>query len=178
MLFLLRSVLMLRLRNYSSAAISNLQARTIHIMKKNDEYLIFPGFSERFSQLNIAATYEEMGKPVQDLASVVCLPVSHHVLPTMHILNVLSQAIGEKVKFPHTPKYLAAVRQKVPGNGGYNKTINFVSLLSGYVMDSKAKSVPSYKVVTHTQILIDSSLCILSSVCQILSNTTAMKSYY
>ena len=56
--------------------------------------------------------------------------------------------------------------------GGYHKTIIFVTLSSGSVIDSKAKSVPNYNDVTHTQVLIDSSSCKPSSVCQILSNTT------
>ncbi|XP_019859766.1 PREDICTED: uncharacterized protein LOC109588007 [Amphimedon queenslandica] len=156
------------------AALFNLQARTIYIMKENDETAIFPGVSGRFPQLNIGATYEVMGEPVQDQASAASPPVSHHSTPYGAYPTYPQPGPSARKSFslPHPPTFPAAVRQKVPGSGGYHKTIIFISLSSGSVIDSKAKSVPSYNVVTHTQVLIDSSSCKPSSVCQILSNTT------
>ena len=159
------------------AALFKLQARTIYIMKENYKTAIFPGASERFPQLHIGATYEVMGEPVQDQASDSS--VSQHVSHTPYGAYLSYHQPGPTAKrsfiLPHPPTFPASTAARQKNHPCYHKTIIFVTLSSDSVIDSKAKLVPNYSVVTHTQVLIDSSCCKPSSVCPAL---LVMKLYF
>ena len=133
-------------------------------MKENDETAIFPGASGRFPQLHIGATYEVMGEPVQDQASASS--VSKHVSHTPYGAYPTYPQPGPSVIYSTFPASTAARQKNHPR---YHKTIIFVTLSSDSVIDSKAKSVPNYSVLTHKQVFIDSICC---KLCQVLSSTT------